>query len=296
MGYVKNSSKIKYMVSYHVTPDISMGWAFNYYLKTFIIGINYIFFVILSIIMLVYFKKNDIYEKKIKGQVMNIATPGILFIRGIDKIFTVCNDIYYYMINTRDEILSLKQDNFLLKQQLMGYSYTRMENEQLKRVINFTGANSISKYKVIRLNVLNDNVYSNMIMVAYGVADGLKEGDYVVDTDGNLIGRIINLQEHSSEILLITDSNSKISVRTEKSKINMILYGNKTKLLGINYVDGEIYNLKNNERVFVPSHNNVNNFYVGVLIKTKHGFKVRINVNFSAINYGVIVLQDWLNF
>jgi cell shape-determining protein MreC len=241
--------------------------------------------------MLLYFKKNDFLEKKIKNVVIKISTPEILVINAVNRVFVMFNDIYYYIINTKSEILKLKQDNFLLKQQLMGFDYTKKENEQLKQIVNLASTKNIKKYKTIKLDILNNNIYSNIIRIAYGFNDGLHEKNLIMDINGNLIGRVINVGENDSEILLIINPISKISARTEKSKINMILYGNKTKFLNISYINGENYNFKNNERVFIHSNDDSSNFDIGVLVKTKQGFKVKINSDFNKINHGIIVLE-----
>jgi cell shape-determining protein MreC len=173
----------------------------------------------------------------------------------------------------------------------MGLGYLKKENEQLKQIVNLASRENIKGYKPVRLNTLNSNVYSNRVGIQHGLADGLHEGDPVIDMEGNLIGKIIRLQENNSEIMLITDPNSKISARTEKSKINMILLGNRTKFLGIGYIDGEEYNFKDNEGVFISSHVGGNNFNVGVLVKTKQSPRVMVNSNFNKISYAVVVLQ-----
>lgn len=243
MVYIKDAKPIKYKTNYSRDSEISISWSFNYYLKTFILGINYIFFVFLSVFMLLYSKKNDFYDKKVKNIIMKISIPEALIVKVVNVVFVTCGDVYYYIINTRNEILKLKSDNFLLRQQIMGYDYTIKENEQLKQVVNLTNVNTVKKYKTIRLDILNSNIYSNIISAPYGFDDDLHEGDFVIDTDGNLLGRIINLQKNNSEILLITDPLSKIVTKTEESKINMILFGNKTKFLDIGFIDGENYEI-----------------------------------------------------
>ncbi|MDR0572154.1 MAG: rod shape-determining protein MreC [Rickettsiales bacterium] len=293
MGFVNNKKPIKYKTNFSPNSKIAVSWSSSYYLKTFIVGVNYAFFVSLSIFMLVYFKIDNYYERMLKKCIIKLSMPEIVLIEGINKIFITIGNVYNHIINTKYEIMKLKQDNFNLKQQLMSLNYTKRENEQLKQIINLASRKSITEYKTVHLSILNENIYSNIASINYGVNDGLLEGDLVIDLAGNLIGKIINLQSNSSEILLITSSISKILVKSEKSKTNMIVSGNRSKFLDINYIDGEEYNLKEGEKVFILGNDDTEgNFDVGIVTKTKYGFKIKINSNFNKIDYGLIVLSD----
>jgi cell shape-determining protein MreC len=291
MGYVKNRKPIKYGVNYNARIRTT-PYSFNYYLKTLIRGINYLFFLLLSLIMLISFgKDNHPYEENIKKFIIKISTPELLVVKGVNGFIRIINDVYYYIINTKSEIKRLRQDNFSLKQQLLGMDSLKRENSQLKKIINITGAKNVFKYKSIKLNILNRNIYSSMANSSsnYGTMNGFSEGDFVIDNDGNLVGRLINVLKNSSEILLITDNISKILAKTEKSKINIILSGNGSKILDIHYIEGEDYNFEINENVFVSFDNNIGDFDVGTLVRTRQGFAVRVKSKFNKINEGIVV-------
>jgi cell shape-determining protein MreC len=211
--------------------------------------------------------------------------------RGINGALETLGNIYYYVINTRAEINKLKSDNFNLRRRLMGFDYIKKENGELKQIVNMVADENISEYKTTRLNILDISPYSNRVSINYGLADELSEGNFILDVEGNLIGRVINVQKNRSEALLITDPRSKIIAQSEKSKINLILSGNGEKMLNIEYIDGEEYNFKNGERIFVSTEKDGrNNFDVGVLVKAKSGTTVKISSNFNKINYGIILL------
>jgi cell shape-determining protein MreC len=295
MAFVNNKKPIKYKTNFSPNSKTAVPWLSGYYLKTFVIGVNYAFFVLLSVFMLVYFKRNDRYEKILKKYIIKFATPEIALIDGVNKIFTTADNIYSYIINTKYEIIKLEQDNFNLKQQLMSLNYIKRENEQLKQTVNLASKKGITtyNYKTARLNILSENAYSNSAGISYGSNDNLSEGDLVIDLGGNLIGKIVDLQPNASEILLITNPISKILVKSEKSKMNMIVSGNKSRFLDINYIDGEEYNLKEGEKVFVWGYNDIKtNFDVGIVVKTKRGFKIKINSSFNKIDFGLVILSS----
>lgn len=67
--------------------------------------------------------------------------------------------------------------------------------------------------------------YETMLANA-GRAQGVRT-DYIAVNEGGLVGRVIEIGETSSRILLVTDYNSRIPVFGEKSGVRAILFGDR---------------------------------------------------------------------
>lgn len=63
------------------------------------------------------------------------------------------------------------------------------------------------------------------IIINRGSADGIREGMAVIDGEF-FIGQVVDVEEHRSEVLLITDANASVGARMYNSRADGILYGN----------------------------------------------------------------------
>lgn len=63
------------------------------------------------------------------------------------------------------------------------------------------------------------------IIINRGSSDGIQEGMAVIDGT-YFIGQIIDVEEHRSSVLLITDANASVGARMYNSRADGIIYGN----------------------------------------------------------------------
>ena len=195
------------------------------------------------------------------------------------------NDI---LETSMDRILSIETENIELRRQL----------EALKDELNIDY--SLTDYEYLNASVISRNVgyWYNKITIDKGSYNGV-EKDMVVITSKGLIGRVINTTTFTSDVKLITtsDTNNKISVHISNGDTN--LYG---LINGYNYNDNvlELEGISNTkdvnigDRVYTSGLGGI--FPSGILIGTVSEIttdsydlakviKVKPSADFSDINY-----------
>ncbi len=282
---------MKYVINSKYTKT-SFANSIAYYLKIICNRIFYTFLIILSILILILQKRDFFVIKNVKELIIFISKPEIKIINSVDSIINNLNYTIYFFsqINKNNKIL--KNENLNLKIRLLKLNILEDENKELKKILNFISKNHITEYTVKKINILNKNNLINRIEIDVKNNDNIRENDIVIDNEGNLVGRIINLGDSYAEILLVTDSISRFPARLEKSKVKVLLEGNENKNLKINFFFGEKFNIKEKEDVLTSSDGNLiqEGIPIGKIVKNKRGnFKVKINTNLNKINYVVIL-------
>ena len=148
------------------------------------------------------------------------------------------NSFYYW----RGEILSyfalkqenerLKIENDILKQWRFQASKLIIENEQLQRLTNLKPYSQpyFITAKIIAYNHAN---FNRSMIINAGSYDKINHHNIVVDNNG-LVGRVVDVGDTYSKVLLITDNKSNIPVKIEGTSVRAIMQGDniyKPKLL-----------------------------------------------------------------
>jgi rod shape-determining protein MreC len=120
----------------------------------------------------------------------------------------------------------LKQENNSLKRWRNVALQLEMENQGLQKLLNFTPPSAPS---FISARVISDSggAFARSMLVNSGSRNGILEGQIAITGDG-LVGRISDVGQRSSRILLLTDINSRIPVVAESSQSRAILAGDNS--------------------------------------------------------------------
>jgi rod shape-determining protein MreC len=151
---------------------------------------------------------------------------------GLSKI-TILQDY----INLHKKYQNLQEENQTLKTTLHNQAYINEENNALKQLNKFvSGKGTLVLSGNLVIN--NPNTFSKEIRILAGTKHGVKEGQIVLDRHG-LLGRVITVGEDVSNVLLITDTMSKISVIFPRVENKGILSGTYDNILEISLLDKE---------------------------------------------------------
>jgi len=134
--------------------------------------------------------------------------------------------------NLQAENIRLKQENLRLKEWYQTALLLESENKSLRDLLNVKVE---PHYKTITARVLSDtgNAFAKSALISAGSDDGIKKGQAVMAGEG-LIGRVVEVGNQTSRMLLITDINSRVPVLIEDTRQHAILAGHNqdtTKLL-----------------------------------------------------------------
>ncbi len=130
--------------------------------------------------------------------------------------------------------LRLREENIKLREWYQVALLLDSENKSLRELLNL---DVDPQYKNISARVIADagNAYVKTVLISAGAKQGVKKGSAVLSGDG-LIGRIIEVSDKTSRILLVTDINSRVPVVVEDTGHHAILSGtneNKPRLIHI---------------------------------------------------------------
>lgn len=117
----------------------------------------------------------------------------------------------------------LERENVKLRTWYQVALLLESENKALRDLMNIE---SVQDYEYVGARVLSDsgNTYVQSLLVSAGVQENISKGSAVLSADG-LVGRVIDVGEKTSRILLVTDINSRIPVVIADTGQHAILAG-----------------------------------------------------------------------
>ena len=248
-------------------------------------------FIFLLSFLLIFFSKSDYFViDKFKSISNSYLHPITSFFVAPVKIISKLHAQFY-------EFRALKTENNILKEEVMRLKkwqalaiHNNSENKVLKKLLNSTDSN-LTLVKTASLVSRNDFMYSKMININAGLKDGVINDMAVVNYRG-LVGRTVDTSVGKSRVLLLTDPNSSIAVKTISNEHYSLLQGAQD---GIHLVSsfskgeqlpktGDLVVTSGSAQIF-PS-----NILVGKIIRvTKEKFLVLPFVDFKNIDYVQVV-------
>ena len=263
--------------------------------KTLYSSYSFVFFVILSIILITF-------------DVKNIVNPSIVRTNIINSIFFT-KDFFSFNLPNLDKL----KLSFILKEELI------LENKYLKETIK---QNNLFKLKSKKLEIENNILrkelslmppqlenyvlvkviadtqthYNKTIIINAGRNMDIRKGDAALTSKG-LIGSVFEVYEKYSRVLLISDINSKIPVRVGENNIKAIISGNNATKIDLLYLKE---NLSFNDKDLVYTSGDGGYFNsgipVGILRKENNVIYINPLNDLSQIQYINIYINQFKNF
>ena len=195
---------------------------------------SFVFFVILSITLIVFDKKDILNSSYIRSKIVNsiFLTKDLLLsnLPNLDKLtlsFTSKNELILENQYLREKV---EQNNlFKLKSEKL-----EIENNILRKELSLQPP-SIENYVLVKVIADTQTDYNKTIIINAGENMNISKGDSALTNKG-LIGSVIEVYDKYSRILLINDINSKIPVRVGKNNKKAIISGNNTNKMDLLYL------------------------------------------------------------
>ena len=192
-------------------------------ISTFVKNLTIISIVTLSF-LLVFFSKSDLYV--ING-IKNISTSVII---PITRVISAPVNAVSNLVDEYNQIRSLKFENKLLQEEIIRLKkwqtlaiQNSRENKVLKKLLNATD-NNLTLVKTASLINRNDTIYSKLINLNAGYEESIKINMSAINERG-LIGKVIDTTSYNSRVILLTDPNLSISVKSVSDGIFSLLTG-----------------------------------------------------------------------
>lgn len=136
-----------------------------------------------------------------------------------------------------DEIQRLRAENARLKSWQQTGSALFAENQNLKQLLNYH-AEPVASSMTVRVAARAGAPFGASLIVTAGRQDGVKRNMAAV-TDEGLVGRVIEVGETASRILLVTDPESRIPVMAADGGQPAIIAGDGSARLQTRYLPAE---------------------------------------------------------
>ena len=109
------------------------------------------------------------------------------------------------------QIEQLQKKNLALLSQLKDSQYLQKENEMLRKALGFKGKKKASFIGVEVISFDPSN-WRRMVVIDAGYNQGMKKDLFAIDEEGHLVGRIVQVKQDYSRLLLVSDPDFKLPV------------------------------------------------------------------------------------
>ncbi len=153
------------------------------------------------------------------------------------KIFSAFEEFfrdYIWLKRLRGENESLKREIAELESKVTSYQEAYVENQRLRRLLDFKtmiGAETVPA-QVIMHDLTG---WFQTLMLDKGFRDGIAPDMPVVNDEG-VIGRILDVSDRHSRVLLITDQGSSVDALDQRNRVRGILCGKDANGCLLKYV------------------------------------------------------------
>ena len=147
-----------------------------------------------------------------------VLNPVVTQLQGFGQPADPSEPIEVQLATAESERDQLRAENMLLQGQL---------DEQAVVLQTMQIQSDYTDREVLPARVLGTDPsgLQQKIIINRGTDDGVREGMAVIDGT-YFIGQVIEVEEHRSSVLLITDANASVGARMYNSRADGILYGN----------------------------------------------------------------------
>ena len=180
----------------------------------------------IAFVMMLFDKTDSVIIDKTSSVATNIFSPVIEVLVIPAKIISGVLNYFYDFRNIREENEKLREENRKLVIRSSRVAALEIENQLLSNLLNYIPPEG-SSYITARVVAEEGDAFSHALIVYTAGSDRVKKGQIVL-SDSGVVGRVERVGSVYSKIILVTDINSKIPVKIEKSRVRGILSGDNT--------------------------------------------------------------------
>lgn len=253
--------------------------------------IETVLFSFLCVICLITSRLDNQFSKNISFGFVSVSMP-------IVKIAAFPFNATIGFLTEFRELVDAKKENKILKQDVLNLRNfylqalnIHQENKELRHLLNFISAKT-SNFKVARIIGRAHQIFNQKIFIDAGKNRGIKEGSIVTGNKG-VIGRIQEVGDDKSLLILLTDATSRIPIITSKSRVRGILAGNNSDNMEILYLP-KTSNIEVGDMVFTSGDGDTlpPGLLIGVVKKVENN-SVLVAMIEDVSNADIITIMDY---
>ncbi|MCA1932310.1 MAG: rod shape-determining protein MreC [Calditerrivibrio sp.] len=194
-----------------------------------------LFFFLFFLFLIVLQIRNPEIKGPFKGLVGNVANPFVYYSHKFyNGIYSIFSD-YIFLLNVKEENKKLSEqvrrltfENQILNEKINEYN-------RLKNLLSLKDTYQLNS-KAARVVGKHIDGYNKYIIIDTGRDKGVKV-NYSVANEYGLVGKVIEVFSKQSKVLLINDTNNKVSVMNLRTRVTGIMSGDGRGGLVVDFYD-----------------------------------------------------------
>lgn len=195
------------------------------------------FYIAASIVLLIFGRSQTNLIDQVRAQIFATFIPVITVVDIPRVVSSSLSDWIRNIAIVYSDNEFLREENAELKRQLAEATELEIDNLRLKKLLNIKDG-TVSTITASRIVSGSNSPFFKSMLINSGSNEGVKKGHAVVNEDG-VIGRTIIVAANSSRVLLLNDINSRIPVKFANTGVNVILAGDNSQELKIEFMPPE---------------------------------------------------------
>jgi len=181
------------------------------------------FFVILAVILLLIFFNWRGLLAGPKSLAFFATSPFLKLFQAVDNGMAGAWGFLAALKDLNNENIILRSENAALVEQVASLKEAERENEVLRQQL---GVLPPGKQKLVMARITGYNpVLGQYFLIDKGEKDGVAINLAVVAANNFLVGRVVEVNQIFSKVLLISDSNSSVNAITQESRVSGAVKG-----------------------------------------------------------------------
>ncbi|MEL7419702.1 MAG: rod shape-determining protein MreC [Cyanobacteria bacterium J06555_3] len=164
------------------------------------------------------------------------------------------SEAYYFVVSPFQSQAQLTLEDRLTNARILeleqNVAELQQQNQQLKQLLNYTDTQPESGIAAPIIGRSRDRWW-NRVTLGKGSKDGVKPG-YIVMGIGGLVGRITHVTPHTSKVLLISDSTSRVGAILNRDRKFGYIKGKGSSIVTMHFFD-EITDIEPGDEVATSS-------------------------------------------
>ncbi len=164
-----------------------------------------------------------------------VAAPVQYGVAAVERAFSGVAERMHSRQTLVEENRALREENDELRKQIVLLQEAELENESLRRLLEFKQAAPTQQLLAAEVIGRDPNNLLGYLVIDRGRNDGIEVNMPVLAADG-LVGRISSVTDNSATVLLITDPSSSVSALVQRSRATGVVQGAQGHRLVLRYV------------------------------------------------------------
>lgn len=207
--------------------------------------------VLLAVVLLIMARANSSIVTNVRMQLDGLVAPLMRLVnspvRGAEAIVANKKSLF----NAYEENKQLTAENDTLRHWQAVAEALKAENDNLRKLAQYRPSEDVT-YVTAQVIAQSPDAYAGTLMIDAGAEQGLKSLQPVIDSYG-LVGRVVDVGEHTARVLLLSDSSSRVPVITSVSRQHAILAGTGDELLRMTFIGGDSQTIALGEAVMTTA-------------------------------------------